>query len=204
MDAVLHLLDYCSTKPDAKIRYYASDMQLKIHSDASYLSEPGPTSHIGGYFFPGNNNHAQCPSLSNGPLLCQYTVLKHVVSSVADAEYGALFVNAKTGTVTRETLKEMGHPQDVTELKTDNTTAGGITNKNVLQKRSKAMDMRYYWIQDRIEQGKFDVSWAPGDTNLGDYFTKHHSPSHHKRLRPFYLHIQADSMIRHNTKHPVL
>jgi hypothetical protein len=32
--AVAHLLDYCSTHPEATIRYYASDMQLKIHSDA--------------------------------------------------------------------------------------------------------------------------------------------------------------------------
>jgi hypothetical protein len=98
----------------------------------------------------------------------------------------------------------MGHPQDAIELKTDNTTADDIANKTVLQKRSKAMDMRYLWIQDRIEQGQFEVSWAPGDTNLGDYFTKHHSPSHHKRLRPFYLHSQAEPMVSHNTKHPVL
>jgi hypothetical protein len=153
MDAVRHLLDYCSTKHDAAIRYYASDMQLKIHSNASYLSEPCAKSRIGGYFFLGNNNYDQCPSLSNGPLLCQSTVLKHVVSSVAEAEYGALFCNAKTGTVTRETLKAMGHPQDATELKTDNTAADGIANKTVVQKRYKAMDMRYYWIQDRIEQG---------------------------------------------------
>jgi hypothetical protein len=40
MAAVSHLLDYCSTKPHATIRYFTSDMQLKIHSDASYLSEP--------------------------------------------------------------------------------------------------------------------------------------------------------------------
>jgi hypothetical protein len=144
MDAVSHLLDYCSTKPDAAIRYYASDMQLKIHSDASYLSEPRAKSRIGGYFFLGNSKHSQCPSLSNGPLLCQSTVLKHVASSVAEAKYGALFVNAKTGTVARETLKEMGHPQDATELKTDNTTADGIANKTFLQKQSNAMDMRYY------------------------------------------------------------
>jgi hypothetical protein len=127
-------------------------MQLKIHSDASYLSEPRAKSRIDGYFFLGNSKHAQCLSLSNGPLLRQSTFLKHVVSSVAEAEYGALFVNAKTGTVTRETLKEMGHPHDATELKTDNTTTDGIANKTVLQKRSKAMDMRYYWIQHRIEQ----------------------------------------------------
>jgi hypothetical protein len=37
--AVTHLLNYCATHPDAFIRYYASDMCLLIHSDASYLSE---------------------------------------------------------------------------------------------------------------------------------------------------------------------
>jgi hypothetical protein len=114
MAAVSHLLDYCSTTPHVTICYFPSDMQLQIHSDASYLSEPNAKSRIGGYFFLGNINHFQCMSLSDGPLLCQSTVLKRIVSSVAEAEYGALFVNAKTGTVTRETLREMGHPQDAT------------------------------------------------------------------------------------------
>jgi hypothetical protein len=66
------------------------------------------------------------------------------------------------------------------------------------------MDMCYYWIQDRIEQIQFDISWAPGDTHLGDYFTKHHSPTHHKRIRPFCIHSQTALMIRHNTNQPVL
>jgi hypothetical protein len=98
MDAINHLLDYCSTKPHAIISYFASDMQLKIHSDASYLSEPKAKSRIGVYFLLGNSKHSQCTHLSNGPLLCQSTVLKHVMSSVAEAEYGAIFVNAKTST----------------------------------------------------------------------------------------------------------
>ena len=33
------LLDYLATHPDATLRYWASDMILNIHSDASYLSE---------------------------------------------------------------------------------------------------------------------------------------------------------------------
>jgi hypothetical protein len=53
IDAVLHLLDYFSTHPEASIRYYASAMQLKIHSDASYLSEPKAKSRLGGYFYLG-------------------------------------------------------------------------------------------------------------------------------------------------------
>jgi hypothetical protein len=85
-DAFKHLLDYFITKQHATIRYFASDMQLKIHSDASYLSEPEAKSRIGGYFFLGKNKHSQCTHLSNRPLLYQSTVLKHVVSSVAEAD----------------------------------------------------------------------------------------------------------------------
>jgi hypothetical protein len=91
--AVSHLLDYCSTHPESTIRYFASGMQLKIHSDASYLSEPKAKSRIGGYFYVVNNTNPPKKPLSNGPLLCQTTVLKHVVSSVAEAEFGALFVH---------------------------------------------------------------------------------------------------------------
>jgi hypothetical protein len=52
--SVSHLVDYCSTHPESTIRYFASDMQLNIHSDTSYLSEPKVKSIIGGYFYLGN------------------------------------------------------------------------------------------------------------------------------------------------------
>jgi hypothetical protein len=60
-----------------------------------------------------------------------------VVSYVAEAEFGALFVNAKEGTVTRKTLTEVGRHQDATELKTDNTTSDGIINNTVQKKAQK-------------------------------------------------------------------
>ena len=50
------------------------------------------------------------------------------------------------------------------------------------------MDMRMHWIRDRIQQGQFKVYWKPGQQNLADYPTKHHSGSHHKKVRPIYLH----------------
>jgi hypothetical protein len=61
------------------------------------------------------------------------------------------------------------------------------------------MDMRFYWVKYRVEQDQFNVGWAPGDTNMGDYFTKHNSPAHHKRMRPYYLHDKQSPMIRHDT-----
>jgi hypothetical protein len=56
------------------------------------------------------------------------------MSSVAEAEFGAAFVNANTDTVARTTLTELGHPQEATDLKTDSSTADGIINKTVQQK----------------------------------------------------------------------
>jgi hypothetical protein len=98
----------------------------------------------------------------------------------------------------------MGHKQDATEIKTDNTTADGIINNTVQQKRSKVMDMRFYWVKDRVEQDQFNVGSAPGDTNMGDYFTKHYYPAHHKHMRPYYLHDKNYSMIRHDTRLAIL
>ena len=49
------------------------------------------------------------------------------------------------------------------------------------------MDMRFYWIQDRIKQQQFRVHWKPGKENRGDYHAKHHAPSHHRNVRPLHL-----------------
>ena len=51
------------------------------------------------------------------------------------------------------------------------------------------MDMRYYCIHDRVAQIVFRVYWRPGQTNLGDYFTKHLPPYYHRSTRSTYLQI---------------
>ena len=55
------------------------------------------------------------------------------------------------------------------------------------QKRSKAIDMRFYWVRDRFNQNQFMIYWRPGANNVGDYVSKHHSPAHHQSMRPVFL-----------------
>jgi hypothetical protein len=64
--------------------------------------------------------------------------------------------------------------------------------------------MRFYWAKDRVEQDQFNAGLAPGDTNMEDYFTKHHSPEHHKHMIPYYLHDKHSPMIRHDTRLAIL
>ena len=65
--AVAWLLDYAATYPNATIRYNASQMILRIHSNASYQSDPDSRSRAGGHFFLGSNNHNDT-SKNNGAI----------------------------------------------------------------------------------------------------------------------------------------
>ena len=109
------------------------------------------------------------------------------MSSAQEAETGAGFYNAKELIPLRQTLEELGHPQGATPLQFYNHSATQILKNEVSQKRSKAMDMRYYWLRDRAKQQQFHIHWKKGTQNLADYFTKHHSPSHHRKMRPLFL-----------------
>jgi hypothetical protein len=186
-DKVIKLLNYRNTHPETKIRYHTSDMILHIHSDGSYLSENEAKSRAGGFFYMGNTSKND-KKLTNGAILIISKVLKHVMSSAEEAEIGAVFINAKEGAVLRATLEELGHKHPPTPMETNNTTATGCSNGTIKQKRTSAMNMRFYWIKDRVKQGQFKIYWGPGFQNLADYFTKHHLPAHHKRRRDVYIH----------------
>ena len=154
--------------------YCASEMALQIHSDASYLSVTKGRSQAGGHIYLGTKSNSTEPMLNNGAILTISGIIKHVMSSVAEAELAGLFINAKEGEILCNTLEEMGHPQEATPIRTDNSTANGIANDTINQQQSKTNGMPFYWVRDRVKQGHFKVFWAPGKTNLADYFTKHH------------------------------
>jgi hypothetical protein len=85
------------------------------------------------------------------------------------------------------TLEFLGHPQPPTPIQTNNTMALGIVNNNVM-KKLKAMDMKYYWLWDRISQKQLQhYSWALGIKNKCNYVTKHHAPVHHEVMRLTFL-----------------
>ena len=182
------LLDYVATKPNAKVRYHASDMILNIHSDASYLSETQARSRVAGQFFLGSTPVKGQSIVLNGAIFILCGILKFVVASAAEAELGALFLNCKEGKIIRLILEEMGHIQPPTPVHCDNVTAAGIANDTVKKQRSRSMEMRFFWITDQVKLRAFDVQWHPGQENLADYFTKHFDGKHHREVRPWYLH----------------
>ena len=100
MGDIVWLLNYLATHPDATIHYHSSDMIIHIAGDASYICEEWARSRSGGHFSLADRlveNGDKPPNLptNNGSIhtLCQ--IFKIVMSSVAEADIGATFLNAK-------------------------------------------------------------------------------------------------------------
>ena len=122
---------------------------------------------------------------NNGAVHNTSSIIKAVMSSVAEAEVGDLYIHAREAVPMRLLLQEMGHPQPKTSIQTDNTTAFGVVTNTVQPKRTKAMDVRFHWLRDRAAQSPFRFRWLwrPGTTNLADYYTKHHCRAYHNNMR---------------------
>ena len=160
------LLQYASTHRHNGVRFYASDMIYRMLSDASYLCRPRAKSVYGLIGYLG------LLEWINGPIFCTSKMISCVVASAAEAELAGGFQAAQIGAQHRLTLQDFGYPQPPTSLRMDNTVALGIASGKTNGKRSKSMDMRFFWLADRVRQKQFYCDHIKGRWNAADFFTK--------------------------------
>ena len=181
---VQQLLDYANTYQDVFVRYYASDMQLHVDTDAAFLVLPKARSRIAGYY--RLLRHTDSPHFKddNGPFYILCKTLRSVVTSAAEAETHGVFHNAKKTIPIVHTLTHMGHKQkQPTPIRADNSTAVGFVNRNMQMKQSKTWDMQLHWLRDKQNTDYFNVFWDKGSNQSADYWTKHHPTVHHRHVR---------------------
>jgi hypothetical protein len=87
------LLDYLATNEI----FHASEMNLNIHPDVSYLSETRAHSRAYGHFFMGWILKDTKPIQLNSVFHTNSTIMRFMVASTAEAEFGTLFQNCQTG-----------------------------------------------------------------------------------------------------------
>ena len=173
------LLGFMMANPDNGIEYRASNMKLWTYSDASYLSRSRARSVAGGHHYASDETGA-----FNGSICSVSTIIDVVVGSAYEAEVGATYINGQRAEWLREIFRALGYPQGRTPLVTDNAVAVGFANDTIQHAKTKAIDMRYHWVRDRVRQGHFDIFWVPGDSNIADYFTKALPVHEHQRWAP--------------------
>jgi hypothetical protein len=113
MTNVNQLFNYVSTQEEAIITYKASDMILSVHSNARYCNKKKARSQASGHFYLSNNNPTPP---NNGAILTVATIMKNVMSSAAETELGALYLNAKETVYLQQILCKIGHLQPPTPI----------------------------------------------------------------------------------------
>jgi hypothetical protein len=109
-------------------------MILNVHYDASYLSALKARSQAGGYFFLGSLPHDGDPIRLNSAIHIMCTILKLVAALAAEAELGALFLNAQEAKIMQLILIELGHPILTTQQRLASSTIQSNDNNHVLWK----------------------------------------------------------------------
>ena len=83
MEVIKQLLDYCATQEDAIISYRVSKIILVVHLDVGYCNKKKSRSQAGRHFPLSDDNENP---RNNGAILTTATIIKAVMSSVAEAE----------------------------------------------------------------------------------------------------------------------
>jgi hypothetical protein len=190
MARLQRLLGYVAAHPDGREIFRASDMLVRVLSDASFLSRPNAGSVAGG--LRSYLRLIDDDDWVNHPISCHSTRIPVVCSFVAEVEYAGLYAAARITTEERKILANMGHPQPATPLFCDNEVAIGIAADTVTQRMSKATDMRLHWIRDQVRQGHFRVVFIRGLCNVADFFTKPVPVARHRVLAPSIAADPAD------------
>ena len=84
------------------------------------------------------------------------------MASAKKAELGGLFENFYKATSMSTALAEMGHIQPPTPVTTNNAATNSIFKRTENQKRSRAIDMRFYWLRYIIRGEYFHLLWEEG------------------------------------------
>jgi hypothetical protein len=134
------LLNYVATYPHDSIVYWASNMILCAHADAGFLNETNSRSRAGAQIYLSEDN--LFPRF-NGAILSIAQLIKFVMALAAGSELAALFITAQEMIPHRQTLIAMGWPKPKSPIQMDNSTAAGVTNKTIIPRRSKIMDMHF-------------------------------------------------------------
>ena len=88
-------------------------------------------SNYGRYLYLGCNQNNDDPQKTNGAVDVSASLLLLIAISVAKAELGGKFYNAKKGKVLRLTPEEMGWKQVPSTIFVDNNTASGFYNSTI-------------------------------------------------------------------------
>ena len=126
-----------------QIPHTSMNPKLVLATVVSSILMKTPNSQSNQIIFHQNSMHQFLPRATSLTLACP---------TFKNFDTGSSFINSKDAVPLYNALHEMGYIEDSTPIQFGNIVVHGIITDTVVQHRSKAMDMRFYWLSDRCRQ----------------------------------------------------
>ncbi len=170
---------------DTILTYRTSNMVLAIHSNTSYLSKPESCSRAGGHMFMAGKDNIP---FNNGAILNILQIIQAVMSSAAEAELGALFINAKNWHLDAPKACGTWPPTTMHTNANQKSNSTCATHQQNLTRSTQGHGYALPLAKMPQHTGPIFLLLKTRHTqNLADYFTKDHPTSHHKPVCPTIL-----------------
>jgi len=158
------LIKYLNGTRNDVLTLSADDLRIiKWFVDASFAVHPDFKSHTGGIM-----------SFGQGAVQAMSRKQKLNTRSSTESELVAADDHASLILWTKLFMEEQGYKIDKNILYQDNKSAILLeTNgKKSSGKRTRALNVRYFFLTDQIEKGNLSVEYCPTDDMIGDFMTK--------------------------------
>jgi len=175
------VLRYLKGTRDMCMRICVHDYVFTAYVDASYGVHADAKSHTG-----------MILSLGSGTILAKSTKQKIVTKSSTEAEAVAASDSGSDLLAVQEFLVNQGYPRKPAVLFQDNMSAIQLLNNGKKSSdRTKHMQIRYFWLKERIETGELRVVYLPTESMWADMLTKPLQGELFKKFRALVLNLPA-------------
>jgi hypothetical protein len=161
---LIHLLEFLNCTRDEELTLGADDLRvIKWYVDASFAVHPDFKSHTGGVMTFG---HGAVQSISRKQKLNTKSSTTAELVAADDVSTMILW--------TKLFLEEQGYQVEKNILYQDNKSAILLeqNGKRSSGKRTRALNIRYFFLTDQVEKGNLTIEYCPTGEMLGDYMTK--------------------------------
>ena len=136
---------------------------IKWWVDALFATHHNSLSHTGG-------------TMSMGQGSIYSTSCKQKINARSSTEAELIGINDVASRIlwTKNFLNEQGYNIETPTVYQDNRSVMLLEENGILSssKRTKHINVRYYFIKDCINRNEIHVAYCPSESMLGDYFTK--------------------------------
>ena len=154
---------YLVGKPKAALRFrrQEQDHKITVFVDSDFAGDPVSRKSTTGLAAQIGNN-----TVKSGSTLQSLTAL-----SVGEAEFYAVLKGGQGGLSLRSVYHDLGISMKI-EIQSDRSTSNSLTDRLGAGERTKHIDTRYFWIQERVQDGDLSITKVLTAKNCADVGTK--------------------------------